>query len=140
MGHAWRLCRRHPAVAALLVTLAMTLATGVVGLFVLLNRVTAERARLAEARRHADGYQQFSASAADQLGVFLRTTIRYQGKTTPDQMTTALLKLRSSTNDLKSRRNSCSAAHNAVGLSPASPTALWAAEPAPTPRSPCRRT
>jgi tetratricopeptide (TPR) repeat protein len=103
MGHAWRLCRRHPAVATLLVTLAMTLATGVVGLFVLLNQAAAERARLAEARRHADAYEQFSASAADQLGEFLRTTIRYQGKATPDQMTTALLKLRSSTNALKGR-------------------------------------
>ena len=81
----------------------MTLATGVVGLFVLLKQAEAERARLAEARRNAEAYEQFSASAADQLGVFLRTTIRYQEKTTPDQMTAALLKLRSSTNDLKSR-------------------------------------
>ena len=103
MGHAWRWCRRHPAVAGLLVTLAMTLATGVVGLFVLLNQAEAERARLAEARRHAEAYEQFSASAADQLGLFLRTTIRYQRNTTPDQMTAALLKLRNSTNDLKSR-------------------------------------
>ena len=78
MGHAWRLCRRHPAVATLLVTLAMTLTTGVVGLFVLLNQAAAERARLAEARRRAEAYEQFSASAADQLGLFLRTTIRYQ--------------------------------------------------------------
>ena len=76
LGHAWRWCRRHPAVAGLLVTLAMTLATGVVGLFVLLNQAEAERARLAEARRHAEAYEQFSASTADQLGLFLRTTIR----------------------------------------------------------------
>ena len=31
MGHAWRWCRRHPAVATLLLTLAMTLTTGIVG-------------------------------------------------------------------------------------------------------------
>jgi eukaryotic-like serine/threonine-protein kinase len=103
MGRAWRLCRRHPAVAGLLVTLAMTLVTGVVGLFVLLNQAEAERARLAEARRNAEAYEQFSASAADQLGVFLRTTLRPHRSTTPDQMAAALLKLRSSTNDLKSR-------------------------------------
>ncbi len=103
MGHAWRLCRRHPAVAGLLVTLAMTLATGVVGLFVLLNQAEAERARLAEARRNAEAYEKFSASTADQLALFLRTTIRLRRNTTPDQMTAALLKLRSSTNDLKSR-------------------------------------
>jgi len=103
MGHAWRLCRRHPAVAGLLVTMALTLATGVVGLFVLLNQAAAERARLAEARRRAEAYEKFSASIADQLGEFLRTTIRYQEKTKPEQMTAALLKLRSSTNDLKSR-------------------------------------
>ena len=103
MGHAWRLCRRHPAVAGLLVTLAMTLATGVVGLFVLLNQAEAERTRLAEARRHAEAYEQFSASAADQLGLFLRTTIRLQRHTTPDQMTAALLKLRNSTSDLRDR-------------------------------------
>jgi tetratricopeptide (TPR) repeat protein len=103
MGHAWRLCRRHPAVAGLLVALAMTLATGVVGLFVLLNQAEAERARLAEARRHAEAYERFSASAADQLGLFLRATIRQQRNIKPDEMTAALLKLRSSTNDLKGR-------------------------------------
>ncbi len=103
MGHAWRLCRRHPAVACLVVTLAMTLITGVVGLFVLLNQAAAERARLAEVRRRAEAYEQFSAIAADRLGEFLRTTIRYQEKTTPDQMTAALLKLRSSTSDLRNR-------------------------------------
>ena len=70
------LCRRHPAVAGLLVTLALTLATGVVGLIVLLNQVEAEHARLAEARRNAEAYEKFSASAADQLLSFLRTTIR----------------------------------------------------------------
>ena len=62
MGHAWRLCRRHPAVAGLLLTLAMTLTTGIVGLFVLLNQVEAERTRLAEARRHAEAYEKFSAT------------------------------------------------------------------------------
>ncbi len=45
MGHAWCWCRRHPAVAGLLVTLAMTLAMGVAGLFVLLNQTEAERRR-----------------------------------------------------------------------------------------------
>ena len=103
VGHAWRLCRRHPAVAGLLVTLAMTLVTGVVGLFVLLNQAEAERARLAEARRNAEAYEQFSASAADQLGVFLRTTIRYRAERHARPNDGALLKLRSSTNDLKNR-------------------------------------
>ena len=103
MGLAWRLCRRHPAVAGLLFTLAMTLATGVVGLFVLLNQAAAERARLAEARRNAEAYEQFSASVADQLGEFLRKTIRYRPSTSADQVAEALLKLRSSINNLKGR-------------------------------------
>ena len=95
MGHAWRLCRRHPAVAGLVVALAMTLATGVVGLVVLLNQAT-------QARRHAKAQEKFSASTADKLGTFLRTTIRHQRNTTPDQMTAALLELRNSINDLRS--------------------------------------
>jgi eukaryotic-like serine/threonine-protein kinase len=103
MGHAWRLCRRHPAVAGLVITLAITLATGIVGLFVLLTQAEVERARSAEARRNAEAYEQFSASAADQLALFLRTTIRTEQNSTPDQMTAALLKLRSATNDLKGR-------------------------------------
>jgi len=81
----------------------MTVATGVVGLFVLLNRVAAERAQLAEARRHAEAYEQFSASAADQLGELLRTTLRNRPGTAPDHMEAALSKLRNSTNILKSR-------------------------------------
>ncbi len=103
MGHAWRLCRRHPAVAALLVTLAMTLATGVVGLFVLLKQAETERTRLAEARRNAEAYEQFSAGAADQLGLFLGTTLRHYQSTKTVQTAAALLKLRSSINALKSR-------------------------------------
>ena len=103
MGHAWRLCRRHPAVAGLLLTLALIQATGVVGLFVLLKHVEAERSRLAVARRNAGAYEWFSASAADQLGLFLRTTIRNQRETTTDQMIAALLSLRSSTSDLRDR-------------------------------------
>ena len=86
LGHAWRWCRRHPAVATLLVTLALTLATGVVGLCVLLNQAAAERARLAEARRRAEAYEKFSASIADQLGVFLRSTLRYRPSTAPDEL------------------------------------------------------
>jgi len=101
VGHAWRVCRRHRAVAGLLVTLAMTLATGVVGLFVLLNQAAAERARLAEARRRAEAYEKFSASIADQLGEFLRTTLRHRPSTAPDELAPTLSKLRSSTNDLK---------------------------------------
>jgi tetratricopeptide (TPR) repeat protein len=102
-GHAWRLCRRHPDVACLLVALAITLATGVVGLFVLLNRVESERARLAAARRHAEAYEQFSAGAVDQLLLFLRATAPFRRNTTPAQTTTALLSLRKSTNDLRSQ-------------------------------------
>jgi tetratricopeptide (TPR) repeat protein len=103
MGHAWRLCRRHPAVAGLLVMLAMTVSTGVVGLFVLLNQTAAEQARSAKARQNTEAYEKFSASAADQLILFIRTTIRYHKNTTPDQMTAALLSLRNSTSDLKNR-------------------------------------
>jgi tetratricopeptide (TPR) repeat protein len=102
-GHAWRWCRRHPAVAGLLATLALTLATGTVGLFVLLNQAEAERARLAEARRRAEAYEQFSASPADQLGLFLRTTIRHEPITTRDTLTAALLKLRNSIRDPRNR-------------------------------------
>jgi eukaryotic-like serine/threonine-protein kinase len=104
IGHVWRLCRRHPAVAGLLVVLAMTLTTAVVGFFVLLNQAAAERTRFAEARRHAEAYEKFSASAADQLAGFLRTTIRLQRNITREQMTAELLKLRSSTNDLRNRK------------------------------------
>ena len=102
-GHAWRLCRRHPAVAGLLVTLAMTLSTGVVGLFVLLNQAAAERARLAVARRKAEAHEQFSASVADQLGVFLRAAIRARPSAATNELNAALLKLRSSTDELKRR-------------------------------------
>ena len=103
MGHAWRWCRRHPAVAGLLATLAITLGTGIVGLLVLLNRVAAERARLAEARRHAEAYEKFSARAADELGLLLQTTIHYKSRSTPAQRTGALLRLQRSTSDLRKR-------------------------------------
>ncbi len=103
LEHAWRFCLRRPAVAGLLAVLALTLATGVVGLFVLLKQAEAERTRLAEARRHALAYEQFSASAADELGTFLRTTIRLRRDATPEQMVASLLKLRSSTSDLRNR-------------------------------------
>jgi tetratricopeptide (TPR) repeat protein len=104
MGHAWRLCRRHPAVSGLLVALAMTLVTGVVGLLVLLRQAEAERERLAEARHRAEAYERFSASTADQLGLFLRTTIRMQRNATPGQMIESLLRLRNSAIDLRNRR------------------------------------
>jgi eukaryotic-like serine/threonine-protein kinase len=103
IGHAWRWCRRHPAVAGLLVTLAMTLIAGVVGLFVLLKQAEAERARLAEARRNAEAYEQFSARAGDELLIFLGAILPGQRSTTPDEMKEALLRLRRSINDLKSR-------------------------------------
>jgi len=103
MGHAWRLCRRHPAIAALVGTLVMTVSTGVVVLFVLLNQASVEQARSAKARRNTEAFEKFSASAADQLILFLRRTIRYRNTTTPDQMTAALLSLRNSTSDLKNR-------------------------------------
>ncbi len=101
MGHAWRLCNRRPAVAGLLAALAMMLITGIAGLFLLLNRVANERARLVEARRQAEAYEQFSSSAADQILSFLRSSIPIQQKSTPEQRRAALLKLRSSTNELK---------------------------------------
>jgi eukaryotic-like serine/threonine-protein kinase len=104
MGHAWRWCRRHPAVAGLLVTLALTLATGVVGLFVLLKQAEAERARLGEARRNAEAYEKFSASTADHLGSLLRTMIRFQGNTTPDRMRMEVLTLQSALSDLRNRK------------------------------------
>ncbi len=103
MGHAWRLCRRHPGVATLLLTLAMTLITGVVGLFVLLKQAETERARLAQARRRAEAYEQFSASVADQFGGLLTMAILNPGHVRPDQMTATILKLQRSANDLKAR-------------------------------------
>ena len=103
-GHAWRLCRRHPAVAGLLLTLAITLASGAVGLFVLLNEVAAKRSRLAEALRNAKAYEKFSASAADQLGLLLQTSIRHKRATTQDQMRVSLSRLRNATNDLRNRK------------------------------------
>jgi tRNA A-37 threonylcarbamoyl transferase component Bud32/tetratricopeptide (TPR) repeat protein len=103
LGHAWRLGRRHPLVAGLLLTLAVTLATGVVGLFVLLKQAEAERARLAEARRHAEAYERYSASAADQVALFLQSTIRHTRSPSRDEMAGALLTFWKSTNDLRAR-------------------------------------
>ncbi|MGP0062170.1 MAG: protein kinase domain-containing protein [Isosphaeraceae bacterium] len=103
IGLAWRWCRRHPAVAGLLLALALTLATGVMGLFVLLKQAEAERARLAEARRNAEAYEQFSASAADHLGLLLRTSIRYKRITSQDQMAASISRLRSETDGLRNR-------------------------------------
>jgi len=103
IGNAWRFCRRHRAVAALLCTLVMTILTGVIGLFVLLNQAEAERARLAEARRKAEAYEQFSASTAEQIGTILRRTLRQHRTTTPERMTDSLLKLRKSTIELRSQ-------------------------------------
>jgi eukaryotic-like serine/threonine-protein kinase len=103
IGHAWRLCRRRPAIAGLLVALATTLATAVVGLFVLLNQAAAERARSAESRRNAEAYEKFSADAAKQLVVFLASTVHSRQTTTHDEQKATLLKLQRSTNDLKSR-------------------------------------
>ncbi len=103
IGQAWCLCRRHPAVAGLLLTLAMTLATGVVGLFVLLNQAEAERARLAEARRNAEAFEEFSASAARQLALLLQTSVHHKQSATQDQRDASLLRLRNSTIDLINR-------------------------------------
>jgi tetratricopeptide (TPR) repeat protein len=66
-----------------------------------LKQAEAERARLAEARGHAEAYEQFSAGAVDQLLVFLRATVPFRRNTTPGQTTAALLNLRRSTNDLR---------------------------------------
>jgi tRNA A-37 threonylcarbamoyl transferase component Bud32/tetratricopeptide (TPR) repeat protein len=103
MEHAWRWCRRHPAVAGLLATLALTLATGVVGLLVLLKQAETERTRLAAARRRAEAYERFSASTADQLALLFRMTMRFHRSTTRDQLTAELLKLRDSVRDLRNR-------------------------------------
>jgi tRNA A-37 threonylcarbamoyl transferase component Bud32/tetratricopeptide (TPR) repeat protein len=103
VGHAWRLCLRHPAVASLLFTLALTLVTGVVGLFVLLNEAEAKRVRLGELLRNAEAYETFSASTADELGSFLRAAIRDQRNTAPDDMTASLLRLRNSVSDLRNQ-------------------------------------
>jgi eukaryotic-like serine/threonine-protein kinase len=104
LGHSWRLCRRHPAVAGLLLTVAVMLITGVVGLLVLLKQAEAERARLAVARRNAEAYAQFSATTADELAVFLRTALGHSmGAASVQMEKEALLKLRNATNDLKSK-------------------------------------
>ncbi len=70
LGHAWRWCRRHPAVAGLLMTLGITLTTGVVGLFVLLSQLKAERSQViaekflvAESRRRTEADERFLASS-----------------------------------------------------------------------------
>ena len=82
LGHAWRWCRRHPAVAGLLVTLGITLTTGVVGLFVLLSQVKAERAqvtaeqmRVAESRRRTEADEQYLASSAAELRSLVTTAV-----------------------------------------------------------------
>jgi tRNA A-37 threonylcarbamoyl transferase component Bud32 len=104
LGHSWRLCRRHPAVAGLLLTVAVMLITGVVGLLVLLKQAEAERARLAVARRNAEAYAQFSATTADELAVFLRTALGHSmGAASVQMEKEALLKLRNATNDLKGK-------------------------------------
>src|SRR5262249_2122907 len=103
IGHAWRWCQRHPAVAGLLLTLALTLTTGIVGLFMLLGQVEAERARLAVARRNAETYEQFSASAADHLGQLLRTFVRFGRITSQKQMEASISRLRSETERLRNR-------------------------------------
>ena len=103
VGHAWRWCRRHPAVAGLLATLAMTVATGVVGLFVLLNQVEAERSRLAVARRHAEAYEQFTSRSADQVTSFVLASFPYPQDTAPDERIATLRSLRDSIDELKRR-------------------------------------
>jgi hypothetical protein len=84
-------------------TLALTLATGVVGLIVLLNLAEAKRSRYAEARRDAEVYAQFSADAADQLGLILYKSIQPEMLATPEQMKASLLRLRSSVAVLRTR-------------------------------------
>ena len=72
VGHGWRWCGRHPAVAGLLALLAVTLTSAVVGLFVLLEQADAERHRLADSNRSAKAYEEFCASAATQLALLLQ--------------------------------------------------------------------
>ncbi len=103
LGHAWRWCRRHPAVAGLLVTLAMTLATGVVGLFVLLNQAASKNVRLGELTRNMEVYEQFSANAVDQIALILRSSIHHQESATRGEMEASLSKLCNSTRDLINR-------------------------------------
>ena len=101
MGHTWRWCRRHPAVAGLLVTVAVMLITGVVGLFVLLRQAERESARLVVATRNAEAHEKFSATAADQLIVFFRSVFPAARNAKQDEIKAALLKLRTSIGDLK---------------------------------------
>jgi tetratricopeptide (TPR) repeat protein len=103
MGRAWRLSRRHPAVAGLMLTLAITLATGIVGLFVLLNRVEAERAQLAESARQIGAYEQFSATTAEHLFSFLGKIFPFPRDMTSAQTNEALFEIRRSIEELKSR-------------------------------------
>jgi eukaryotic-like serine/threonine-protein kinase len=104
LGHGWRWCRRHPAVAGLLATVATMLIAGVAGLVVLLNQAAAERSRLAESRRKSETYEQFTANAAEQLAELVRMAHGARQGTPPGHLEEAtLLNLRSAITDLKSR-------------------------------------
>jgi eukaryotic-like serine/threonine-protein kinase len=102
-GRAWRWCRRHPAVAGLLAMLAMTLTTGVIGLFVLLRQAKAMNVRLGELVRDMEVYEQFSADAVDQIALILRTSIHHQESATRGEMEASLSKLFNSTRDVINR-------------------------------------
>jgi tRNA A-37 threonylcarbamoyl transferase component Bud32/tetratricopeptide (TPR) repeat protein len=100
-GHAWRLCRRHPLVAGLLVSLGLTLTTGVVGLVVLLGNAKVKSEKIEESLRRAEAYEKFSANTADHLTFFLGELFPRRRDATPEEIRAALLKLRSSIADLK---------------------------------------
>ena len=81
----------------------LTLITGFVGLFVLLSQAETERRAAAKARQNAEAYEQFSASAADHLGLFLRTLIRHRRIISQREMEASVSRIREETDDLRHR-------------------------------------
>jgi tRNA A-37 threonylcarbamoyl transferase component Bud32/tetratricopeptide (TPR) repeat protein len=103
IGHGWRWFRRHPAVAGLLILLATTLTAAIIGLFVLLGRVEAERRQLADSNRNANAYEDFCASAATQLALLLETSVHHHGDPSLEKKQATLLRLRNSILELIKR-------------------------------------
>jgi eukaryotic-like serine/threonine-protein kinase len=115
--HAWRWCRRHPAVASLVAALALTVISGVTGLLVLLDRAETERGRAAaehaqakvererasESRHRAEEYEQFSARAAEELVGLVGVAMHNPWAPSQDEVVASVVKLRESASNLGQR-------------------------------------